>query len=146
MLIREYTTSDKAQAMHIMRCNVPLYFSEREIGELDAYLDHEREWYYVVETDGHLAGCGGINLMPDGKEARLSWDYFHPDHQGKGFGRALVQHRIKVIRQMPGINTISVRTAQRTYQFYAKNGFDWIAYAPDYWDPGYDLYHLRMKI
>ncbi|MBC3540738.1 GNAT family N-acetyltransferase [Rufibacter sp. H-1] len=143
VVIREYTPQDKPAVLELLRLNTPAYFSPEEEKDLIHYLEHERELYFVVEHDGTLAGCGGINFSGDPTTGKISWDIIHPAYQGKGLGRSLLQHRINLLKNRKQVRTISVRTSQLVYQFYERMGFELLEMVPDYWAPGFDLYRME---
>jgi N-acetylglutamate synthase-like GNAT family acetyltransferase len=144
--IRKYTPEDKAGIMQMIRLNIPAYFAPEEAADLDHYLDHEVEQYFVVLNEAEtLIGCGGINYFPEEQLARISWDIIHPEWQGKGVGSRLLQHRLDVLRPDEQVNTIMVRTSQLVYPFYEKNGFRLSEIVKDYWAPGFDLYTMLYQ-
>ena len=57
--IREYEPTDKDAVINLIRLNIPKYFAPTEETDLNYYLDHERELYYVLLFDGQIVGCGG---------------------------------------------------------------------------------------
>lgn len=142
--IRAYTPADKENVMALLRLNTPAYFSPDEEKDLDEYLEHRIDYYYVVEANGAIVGCGGINL-PEEKLAVLSWDLFHPQSHGKGFGSLLTRFRIERIKEMKDISMIRVRTTQLVYPFYQKFGFGLKEVVKDYWAEGFDLYRMEMR-
>ena len=74
---------------------------------------------------GHVVGCGGINFAENKTIGKISWDIIHPDFQGKS-RRPTSPHRnscVKerpVLKTIPGIQKITVRTLQVAYKFYEK--------------------------
>ena len=50
--IREYEPTDKDAVINLIRLNIPKYFAPTEETDLNYYLDHERELYYVLLFDG----------------------------------------------------------------------------------------------
>lgn len=145
-MIREYTPRDKDQVIHLLRLNTPGYFSPEEEKDLIHYLEHERELYFVAEQEGSLIGCGGINFSEDGRYAKISWDIFHPQYQGKGWGSRLLHYRIGRIKELEPGRTIMVRTSQQAFQFYEKQGFKSMEVVKDYWAPGFDLYRMEYPL
>lgn len=141
--IREYQESDQPAILELLRLNTPTYFAPEEEGDLIHYLDHEIDHYYVIEYNSRVVGCGGINFADEGTTGKISWDILHPDYQGKGLGSVLLQYRIKKLKSMERIETISVRTSQLVYKFYEKNGFKLAEVVKDYWAEGYDLYRME---
>ena len=142
-LIRPYVPSDKAIVMALFCENVPRFFAESEIADLDLYLDKEIEDYFVIETDGQIAGAGGINY--EDETGIISWDFLRPSQHGRGLGSALLQYRLSILRRNPGVKRVIVRTSQLTYSFYGKNGFQTVEVEKDFWAEGYDLYLMELK-
>jgi [ribosomal protein S18]-alanine N-acetyltransferase len=145
VIIREYEQKDEQAIIELLRLNTPRYFAPEEEEDLVQYLHHEIDRYFVLELEGVIAGCGGINFDEAGTAGKISWDIFHPRHQGKGLGSLLLQHRVNKLKALPHIQTISVRTSQLVYPFYEKNGFAIVEVVTDYWAPGYDLYRMIYK-
>ncbi len=142
MIIRPYTYQDKPELVALLQLNIPKYFAPSEAADYEEYLEQHAEHYFVLEVDGTLLGAGGFNLIENG-EARISWDFIHPDHQGKGYGKQLTLFRINEIRKHPDVETIVVRTSQLVYPFYQKIGFELEKIEKDFWAEGFDLYQLR---
>lgn len=145
-MIRNYTPSDKNQLLEILRLNTPQYFDPSEEAGFIDYLDNELEDYFVVEMEGVIAGCGGINYEDDYKKAIISWDIIHPNYQGKGIGKKLTQHRINKVKENSKTELIIVRTSQLTDKFYQKMGFELEKVVKDYWAKGFDLYQMKIEI
>ncbi len=143
--IREYRSADKDAVLELIRCNTPRYFALAEEEDLSAYLDGERELYYVLLYCGKLVGCGGINFAEKGTVGKLSWDIVHPGYQGRSFGRQLLEYRIKKLQTIDGIRKITVRTSQLAYRFYEKHGFVLTGMTKDYWAEGFDLYAMEFR-
>lgn len=144
--IREYVESDKARLLELIRLNTPQYFAVEEEADLSEYLDLFRELYYVIEENGVVQGCGGINLAEDGVTAKISWDIVNPACQGKGLGSRLMMYRIEKIREMKNITILSVRTSQLVYKFYEKFGLHLREVIKDYWAEGLDMYRLDCQL
>lgn len=140
--IRIYNHLDKETVLDLFDANCPAYFAPEEREDLNNYLDSELEDYFVVESEGRVVACGGINIQQDKNKGVLSWDMIHPDSQKKGIGKALVEHRVKHLKENRKVDRIGVRTAQFTHEFYAKCGFVLKEVVKDYWAPGYDLYDM----
>ena len=122
--IREYEPTDKDAVINLIRLNIPKYFAPTEETDLNYYLDHERELYYVLLFDGQIVGCGGINFEDNKTTGKISWDILHPQYQGKSLGSQLLKYRIEKIKVIDSIQKITVRTSQIAYQFYEKQGFE----------------------
>lgn len=144
--IRAYQTTDKSLVLKIFQLNVPKYFAESELEDLKRYLDKEIEEYFVAEMNDEIIGAGGINFENEKKTAIISWDFIHPNYQGKGIGRKLLHHRLELLKSMKNIETIIVRTSQLTFKFYEKSGFKIDEIQKDYWAEGFDLYKMNVEI
>ena len=81
--------------MELLRLNTPRYFAPEEAADLDAYLERERELYYVLLHEERIVGCGGINFADGGTVGKISWDMVHPQYRGKSLGTRLLRHRIE---------------------------------------------------
>ncbi|MEO6948341.1 MAG: GNAT family N-acetyltransferase [Ginsengibacter sp.] len=140
--IRPYNIEDKGKLIEILTLNVPEYFAESEIEDLDNYLDDEIEQYFVAEINEEIIGAGGINFDSDYKIGIISWDFINPKFQGIGLGTNLLRYRIELLKSMKSIEIISVRTSQLAYKFYEKNGFVLKEIKKDYWAKGFDMYKM----
>ena len=143
--IREYEPTDKDAVINLIRLNIPKYFAPTEETDLNYYLDHERELYYVLLFDGQIVGCGGINFEDNKTTGKIRWDILHPQYQGKSLGSQLLKYRIEKIKVIDSIQKITVRTSQLAYKFYEKQGFELNEVKEDYWAKGFDLYRMEYK-
>jgi ribosomal-protein-alanine N-acetyltransferase len=145
-MIRAYSESDKPEVIKLLQLNTPEYFDPSEEIEFIDYLDNKIEDYFVVLRKSKIVGAGGINYFPDENMSRISWDMIHPDYQGKGVGKELIQYRIELIKaSSKNIELIVVRTSQLTYKFYKKMGFELDKIEKDFWAKGFDLYQMIIK-
>lgn len=144
-MIREYSNIDKPKIIELFRKNTPEYFDQSEEKDLKNYLNHNIEDYFVYDVHSEIIGAGGINYFFEEKLARISWDMIHPNYQGHGIGKRLVQHRINHLNANPNIDLIAVRTSQLAYKFYAKMGFALEKVEKDFWATGFDLYQMQLK-
>jgi ribosomal-protein-alanine N-acetyltransferase len=142
-LIRNYTISDQPAILDLFDLNCPTSFAPEEKQDLIRYLGTEIEYYYVLEQEDTIVGCGGFNFSGNESHAKISWDIFHPGHQGKGLGSLLLKHRLKKLRAFKQVKTITVRTSQLAYLFYQKQGFQLKETIKDYWAEGFDLYRME---
>lgn len=145
-MIRPYTHQDKIKVIDLLRQNTPKYFDPSEENDLVKYLEHELQDYFVYEENSQIMGAGGINYFPEEKSARISWDIIHPQSQGRGIGRKLIEHRISHIKNNKNIDSVIVRTSQHVYSFYKKMGFTIEKVEKDYWAKDYHLYLMTMPL
>lgn len=146
IIIREYTQKDQKELLHLLQLNTPAFFAKTEETDFIHYLKYEREDYFVLELDGVIIGCGGINFTENQTTGKISWDILHPEYQGKGFGKMLLEYRIQRLLNTSEINQILVRTSQLVYPFYEKSGFQLLEIVKDYWAQGYDLYLMKYPV
>lgn len=146
MQVRPYQPSDEGAVLALLRLNIPHFFAEAEADDFKKYLASEREDYFVMEQNEQIIGAGGINYFPTYNKARISWDFFHPDFHGKGFGSQLLQHRIEHVKNLKQYSLLEVRTSQLVYKFYQKNGFVLRKKVANYWAEGFDLYRMEMNL
>ena len=144
IVIREYEPADKEAVMELLRLNTPRYFAPEEAADLDAYLERERELYYVLLHEERIVGCGGINFADGGTVGKISWDMVHPQYRGKSLGTRLLRHRIEKLEAMRSVRRITVRTSQLAFGFYEKRGFELKGIEKDYWAEGFDLYRMSV--
>jgi N-acetylglutamate synthase-like GNAT family acetyltransferase len=145
-MIRDYNSSDKEKLLAILRLNIPQYFAQTEEEDFIEYLDKHIDKYYVVELENTIVGAGGINYFEKEQVAKISWDFFHPNMQGKGWGKKLVEYRVAKIKQNPSIKAIVVRTSQHAYKFYSKCSFALKEVKKNYWAKGFDLYEMKLEL
>lgn len=141
--IRDYTAVDKDAVLDLLRLNTPKYFAFEEEQDFVDYLENEIEYYYVLELNSKIVGCGGFNFSGDYSTGKISWDIFHPDYQGQSLGTKLLNFRIQKLKEFEVVKKITVRTSQLVYRFYEKSGFKLLEVVKDYWAPGFDLYKLE---
>ena len=98
-MIRSYKSEDKKKIIDLLDLNIPKSFAPSEAEDFIEYLDQHLEDYFVVEENGEIIGAGGINYFPAKNAARISWDFMHPDFQGRGIGKRLLLHRIEFIKK-----------------------------------------------
>ena len=122
VVIREYTPADKADVLRLIRLNTPASFAPAEEADLDEYLEHRRDLYYVLLANGTIAGCGGINFADGGTTAKIAWDIVHPAWQGRSLGTRLLEYRIEKLESLGGIRRITVRTSRQAHRFYENGG------------------------
>lgn len=142
--IRPYLPQDFDELIKIFKTNVPTSFAESEIADLINYLQEEIEDYFVITDNNQILGAAGINYDDDQITARLSWDFMDQNKNHKGAGTAITRYRIDLIRKLPHIKKLIVRTSQFAEGFYNKQGFLAIERVPDYWAKGYDLIFMEF--
>ena len=115
--IREYTEADKNEVISLIKLNTPKYFAENEVKDFKNYLESERELYYVLLYTQKIVGCGGINFFENKSVAKISWDIFHPDYQGKSLGSLLLKYRLDILNSNTAIQKIFVELPRLPISF-----------------------------
>ena len=96
--------------------------------------------YFVVESDGQLAGCGGWSkrktlfggdqfssrdagyLDPDSEPAKIRAFFIHPDHARKGIARAILS-RCEDEARAQGFRALELMATLPGIEFYTSCGF-----------------------
>ncbi len=146
IIIRKYTSYDQSSILEMLRLNTPAYFAPEEKEDLINYLNNHSENYFVVEYGKAIVSCGGYNYSDEKGVIRISWDMVDPQYQGMGFGTRLTEFRIELIRQLPDIKKIEVRTSQLAYKYYERFGFGLKEVTKDFWAAGFDMYRMEMDL
>ena len=146
IIIRKYTSFDQDSILEMLRLNTPTYFAPEEKDDLINYLNNHSENYFVIEYGKAIVSCGGFNFSDEKNVIRISWDMVDPQYQGMGFGSRLTTFRIELIKQIPNVKRISVRTSQLAFKYYERFGFKLEEVVKDFWAPGFDMYRMEMNI
>ena len=144
--IRAFNSADRNALIEIFKLNTPQFFDKNEQKDFEDFLDKHADTYFVAEEDEKIVGCGGYYYLADKTVGRVSWDLFHPDSKGKGYGKHLVSHCIEMLKAEPIVKTLVVWTSQYAYGFYGKFGFETKEVRRNFWGPGIDLYRMELNI
>ena len=87
----------------------PRGWRERQSEDLAVTLDDEPENVDIVLVDGELAGWVCTRIHPEDHMGEVYVLAIDPEHQGKGLGRALLQHSIERARSH-GMRMVMVET------------------------------------
>jgi N-acetylglutamate synthase-like GNAT family acetyltransferase len=133
IFIRPYNISDKNDCVIAFKSNLPLYFTEQEITDFENFLDKIvrddsnkniiKTHYYVILLHNQIIGCGGFGDKNNTEIISLAWGLIHFDFHKKGFGKALLKHRLKEIQRLYQGKTLVLDTTQHSYHFFEKFGF-----------------------
>jgi GNAT superfamily N-acetyltransferase len=90
-------------------------------GNYDKILQRHFTYYTVRASDGHLIGY--MSILSDGLADAFLLDLMvHPDFQGQGVGRRIVQRAIRDMKDA-GIQCVQVTFDEKLRDFYRKCGF-----------------------
>jgi ribosomal protein S18 acetylase RimI-like enzyme len=148
-MIRPMSRSDKSVVMELIEATAFFRREEVHVAEelIDVYLNHPDQKDYdvvVIESDEHeVAGYltwGGTAMAVGTYD--LYWMAVSPRHQGKGYGRKLVEWMEARVKEIGGrliiIETSSTPTYEPTRRFYLGLNYREIARIPDYYQDGDD--------
>ncbi|MEE4311844.1 MAG: GNAT family N-acetyltransferase [candidate division KSB1 bacterium] len=149
--------NDKAAVMTLIRETDVFTQPEVTVAEelIDRYLDSPNQKDYlivVIEENNTVAGylCYGPTDLTEGTYD-LYWMAVHPDFQGRGLGKKLVEWLVNAIENENGrliiIETSSQHKYEATRLFYARSGCEEVARIPDFYKVGDDrvIYIKKIK-
>lgn len=147
IIFRKYEPGDFTALEEIFFSNVPLYFGKEEWPDFAEFLKSDIGTdccYDVVLLNGKIIGAGGVAKKDDGRVV-MCWGMIDKKAHKKGFGKALLEHRIDLAESTYPGKLIEVDTSQHAFGFFEKYGFRTTGVEPDYWADGLDLYKMERK-
>ncbi len=155
MEIKQYTQAHHASCFEICKSNTPRYFAIDEWDGLElwlngrdegriAYKNTEAEYFYVIEDNGAVVGCGGFYIVSGSLVANLVWGMVHSSFHNHGFGKKLFEYRIEQIKTKYPEYQIILDTTQHTYAFFEKQGFSTTQIRKDFYGAGLDRYDMVL--
>lgn len=144
-MIRPFQLVDIERLLQLFRWNTPQYFGEEELAHFEAFLRSTPTDFYVMEVDAIIVGCAGYAYQKDTRTGQVSWFVFHPEHQGRGLGRQILNFCLDKLGKHQEMQKVIVRTSQLVEGFFSKAGFKTTYIEKDYWAPGYDLYLMEQR-
>ena len=142
-MIRPYKQQDKQELFKVFYLNTPKYFDRTEANDFEKFLQQYKDTYFVIEENHKI--IGGCGFYKTNNEGHISWIFLHPDSQGKGGGKKIVEYCLKNLEDDSSIEIIIVETSQHAYKFFNAFGFDIVKKEKDYWAKGLDLYRMEMS-
>ncbi len=144
--IRDYTPADREACEALYASNVPGAYPESILGECRTFLDEGTSYHLVVEHEGQVVGCGGLELRGEGPFAHLVFGFIHKDFQRKGFGTTLLAARLSLIEHEEEKMTVHVEAGAEVAPLYARIGFELADVKVNRYGPGKDSGHLVLPI
>ena len=156
-MVRPMTDGDRERVLDIIRSTGMFTADEFRVAAelIDITLDQpgQRDYAVVVveDEDGRVAGymTYGPTPLTDGTYD-LYWMAVSPGHQGRGYGRALVEWLEGRVKEEGGrmiiIETSSTPQYDPTRRFYLGLHYTEVARIPDFYKPGDDrvIYAKRL--
>lgn len=99
--------------------------AKRNSTGIEGYIEASNNASIVYELNGKVASYNFIHLW--GSFAWFGPFGVHPQHQGKGIGKALINHTIKILKEDYNVSTIGLNTMpESSYNvgFYINMGFN----------------------
>lgn len=150
-LLRPYTPADKPACLIAFKSNVPVFFTEGEITDFANFLDslprrlaENSTHYYVLEVENEILGAGGFGDKDNTGSLSLAWGLVHNDHHKKGYGEALLKHRLEEIQRLYPSKTLVLDTTQHSYGFFEKYGFEVTKFTADFYEEGMHRYDMVL--
>jgi ribosomal-protein-alanine N-acetyltransferase len=149
--IKKYLKSDRIACLNAFKSNVPMYFTNKEVLEFDAFLsklesDNFNTQFYVINLNNRIIGCGGFGDKNNDGIISLAWGLIHKDFHKLGFGEKLLAYRIEQIKQLYSESPVIVDTTQYAYGFFEKFGFKTTEITNDYYEIGMHIYNMILEI
>lgn len=148
MPLRPYRQADRDGCLALFDANAPEHFGLNERPAFAAYLDAGPGHFRVIEDQGTLLACGGIELFPERGEAEFRWVMAVPAARGLGYGKQLMLESADHLHKHTAIRCILVYTTPASAGFFRKLGFpaETVRTERDYWTDGLDLELLRLRL
>ena len=156
MNIIPYSKAHRTSCLEIIKSNTPKYFAEDEtplfeswlIAQEEGRLAHpvsEKEFYFVMETEGQIIGCAGYLLVKESDKVFLSWGMVHQDFHKQGFGKAFLEYRFDANENDFPDRKIALATTQDIAPFFSKHGFDTVLIKPKFYSPTLDRVEMERR-
>ncbi len=144
--IRDYTPEDREACLEVYHSNVPDPCPEAILPLCARFLDEGTSYLLVVEHEGRVAGCGGLELRGEGPFAHLFFGFLHKDWQGRGLGTTLLAARLSLIEHEGQDITVHLEAGTEAAGFFGRFGFKLGAVKANVLGPGRDVGHLVLQI
>lgn len=121
--IREYAPEDLEACVEIYRSNAPEYLDPRGEDAFVEFLTVGTSYYLVLEHDGDIVACGGLELIGDSDSAALVYGMVHREYQRRGFGTTLLAARMALLEPEERPIELKMVTSKAALPFYGRFGF-----------------------
>lgn len=145
---RAWREDDRDAGLALFDSNVPQFFAAQERADFIEFIEDLPGPYFVaLDADGAAVGCGGYAVHDKKPEtAALCWGMIHRAHHGKGWGDALLRHRLDLIAREPVFGSVEIETSQFSRGFFERYGFVQRRTVADGFAPGIDLIEMVLDV
>jgi N-acetylglutamate synthase-like GNAT family acetyltransferase len=129
--IREFHEDDLEACLDIHRSNEPDYLEPGGIHGFVEFLARGTSYYLVIEHEGKIIACGGLELAGDSGHATLLHGMVHRKHHGQGFGTTLLAARLSLLEHEDDLVPVWVHAGLTSVPFYGRFGFSLHSITPN---------------
>ena len=122
--IREFQPEDLEACVEIYRSNEPDYLDPEGLKSFVEFLAIGTSYFLVIEYDGELVACGGLELIGDSDTAQLVYGLVHGDHHRRGFGTTLLAARISLLEPEDRPLEVWLQATRTSVPFFGHFGFE----------------------
>jgi ribosomal-protein-alanine N-acetyltransferase len=146
LTFQSYTSNMRQRCIEIFRSNVPKFFLEHEVADYARFLDNIAPNNYWCAFDGEIiVGAGGIWVRSDGI-GRLVFGIVRRDLHLKGYGRQLVNFRLKKLAEQPNLEIVQLDTSQHNPGFFKRFGFRELSAVENKYGPGLHSHAMELRL
>lgn len=107
-------------------------------------LENQYAEYYVLDIGGVIGYIGMWCVFENGQITNF---YIHPEFQGQGLGKMLLEYALNIFKQKVEIITLEVRVSNaRAKKMYESYGFSVGGVRKNYYSNGEDAYLMVYKV
>jgi N-acetylglutamate synthase-like GNAT family acetyltransferase len=121
--IREHQPEDLEACIEVYRSNEPDFLAPEGLENFIEFLKLGTSYYLVIEHDGDVIGCGGLELVGDSDSSTLVYGMVHREYHRRGFGTTLLAARIALLEVEDRPIDLWMRTSTASMPFYGRFGF-----------------------
>ncbi len=121
--IREFHPDDLEACFEIHRSNEPDYLESDGMQGFVEFLAHGTSYFLVVEHNGQVIACGGLELAGDSNHATLVYGLVHRKFHDQGFGTTLLAARLSLLEHEGKPVPVWMSTSQAAASFFGQFGF-----------------------
>ena len=138
-----YNNNFRTNCLDLFKSNVPNFFDPSEEILFNHYLQKDNVNYFLLfNSNNQLMAAGGYELEKTLNTIALTWGMVHIRYHKKGYGKSLVEFRLKSIANYYPQFDVVLNTSQKTFRFYEKLGFKLVSIKKDYYGVGLDRYDM----